>query len=175
MKKMLVWLLMTVLLFSGSAYAFELGDMLGGITSLFAPDAQNAYGPQELAELDGVNIKLVNVMESKSSNMYDLKDGYEFLIIEFSIENKDSENLTLSTMMNFSTWCDGNLCTISLEALATAMFTGKTQLDCVIEPGKSYSGVIGYEVPIDWNEIIVEYKGEMIGGDKASFVVTNKQ
>ena len=173
MKRAVILILALVFTFSSAAFAleFDLSDMLGDFTSMFSPDADKAYGPQELVETDDLNIELTNVIEVQNSNMYSLDADNEYVIIEFSIENKDSKDLSLSSMMSFSTWCDGELCTISVEALGTAMLAGKMQLDCVVDSGDSVTGIIGYEVPKDWKEIIVQYKGESIIGKTIDFAI----
>ena len=172
MKKLLAWMIILALALVGSASAMEIGDLLGGLTSMFSPSVDESFGPGEVAELENINIELTNVLESESNDFYTAEKGYEFIIIEFSIENKADEDLTLSSMLNFSTWCDKKMYSISLEALGTALLAGKVQLDCVVESGKTVTGVIGYEVPVDWAEIVIEYKSDVIGGEKANFVVT---
>lgn len=177
MKKLIAVLLLAVAMLSNTAFAFsfnfqDLDDLIGDVTSMFAPDSKDAYGPMEKVEVDDYTIELVNVLECTSSQFYEIKDGYEYVIIEFEFDNQSGEELSLSTLMNFSTWCDGEICTLSLEALGTAMFLGKTQLDCFIEPGESFVGVIGYEVPQEWNEIIVQFIGDGIFGKTVDFAVT---
>lgn len=172
MKKAMIWLVLSVLLLSSSAQALDAGDWIGGFTSMFSLGSAKTYGPQEKAELDEVNIELINVMErSESSEMFELEEGYEYLLIEFEIENKSEEELAISTVMNFSTWCDDELCGISVLALALGRSVGKPQLDCYLASGESISGVIGYEVPQDWERITVVYKHDIFGGENATFVV----
>lgn len=171
MKKLFIWILVLILALMNSASAMEMDDLFGGLTSMFSPSADKAYGQGETVELEDVNIELTNVLESKSNDFYTASDGCEFVIIEFSIKNKTDEDVAISTMLNFSTWCDSKLYTLSLDALGTALLAGKTQLDCIIEPGKTVSGVIGYEVPVDWSELVIEYKSDIIGGEKINFAI----
>ena len=173
MKKLMACLLAVMLVFAGAAHAFDFDDMLGGLTSMFSPDADESYGAKEIVEIGDISIELTNVLESGKNEFYTPEDGYEYIIIEFSIENNGKEDLTVSSMLCFSAWCDGKMYTISLEALSTAMFAGKPQMDTIIEPGKSFTGVIGYEVPEDWEEMIVEFKEDIIG-KTISFAVQNE-
>ena len=175
MKKLVSLVMVLMLAMSNAGFAMDMDDLFGGLTAMFSPDADEAYAPGEVAELKHVNIKLTNVLESGKNEFYSPQDGYEFLMIEFEIENTDDEDLAISSMLCFSAWCDGKMYTISLDALSTAMLAGKMQLDCVIEPGDSVSGVIGYEVPEDWEEVVVEYKSDLLIGDKASFVVNRSK
>lgn len=173
MKRVIIGVLVLLVLLSGTAFAFDFGDVMGGLTSMFTPDADDAYGPKEIVDLDNGSIELTNVYTSGRNQFYTPEDGYEYVMIEFSIENDGEEEMAISTLLNFNTWCDGKVYTISLDALATAMFAGRIQLDCVIESGESVTGVIGYEVPENWEEIIVEYKEEAIFGKTVRFAVEN--
>ena len=173
MKKLLTCLLVMTLVLVNSAYAFDFGDVLGGLTSMFSPDADEAYGPQEEVQMGDICIELTNVMESGKNAYYTPEEGYEYIIFEFEIDNNGKEDLTVSSMICFSAWCDGKMYTLSLEALGTAMFAGKPQMDTVIEPGKSFTGVVGYEIPEDWKEVIVEFKEDVMG-KTVSFAVQNE-
>lgn len=173
MKKLISGILALLIIFSGTAFAIDLGDIVNGLTSMFAPDSSETYGPKEVVELGDVSIELTNVYTSGSNGMYTPEDGCEYVMIEFSIQNKGDEELTLSTILSFNTWCDGKMCTISLEALATAMFAGRVQLDCVVNSGEHVTGVVGYEVPENWEEIIVEYGEDAMFGEKVRFAVEN--
>lgn len=163
-----------VLIPSESAHAMGLGDFLGGLTSMFRPDTDDAYKVGETAQLGDVSIKLNNVYESRGNSYYVPKDGYEYVILEFSISNKGDEELSLSTLLSFSTWCDGQSYTISIEALAMGAFSGKIQLDCDVLPGKSVTGVIGYEIPSNWQTISVEYSNDVLFGENAVFAVSKE-
>lgn len=172
MKKLVIWVVVLMLAFANTAFALELGDMLGGLTAMFAPKAEDAHLPGEVVELDHLNISLTNVYETDGNDFYTPSDGNEYMLIEFTIQNTGDEELALSTMLNFSTWCDGEICTLSLEALATGMLAGRTQLDCAVKPEESVTGIVGYEISKDWEEVIVEFNEEAIFGNKTSFVVT---
>lgn len=171
MKRTVAIILSLVLLFSTNAYAMDLGDLFGGLTSLFSSKDEVTYGVGEVVEHDGISIKLINVMQSKGNSYYKPTKGKEFLIFEFSVVNRSKEDLALSTMLCFSMWCDDVNYTISLDALATAMLSGKYQLDRVVEPGDSVTGVVGYEVPSDWKEAKVQYTKEAVLGKTITFVV----
>lgn len=173
MKKLLACFLMLAIILPNTAFALDLNGMLGGLTSMFSPDAEEAYSPGETAEVGDINATLTNVHISGKNEFYTPADGYEYVIIEFDFDNNSNEVLTLSTMLNFTTWCDGQMQSISLEALGTAMFAGKMQLDCAVESGESITGVIGYEVPEDWEEIIVEFKKDAVIGKSIKFAFEN--
>lgn len=153
-----------------SACALDLGDALGGWTSLFSAD-EETYDVGEVAESDGISIELVQVMQSVGNRYETPAQGKEFLILEFEVENNSEEDLALSTMLSFSTWCDDELCSISLEALSAATLAGKYQLDRVVDPGECVTGVIGYEVPEDWSEVRVQFSKDVLSSKKITFAV----
>ena len=173
MKKLIVWVMILAITFSSSAFALDLDGMLGGLTSMFSPDAEGAHLPGETAETDDVSITLTNVYRSGKNDFYTPADGYEYVIIEFTFENNSKEELALSTMLSFVTWCDEQMYSISLEALGTAAISGKMQLDCVVASGDSITGVIGYEVPEEWKEVIVEFKKDTFIGKPIKFAFNN--
>lgn len=171
----LVAALALALLVSETAYAVDLGDLFGGLTSMFSPSTEDAFKVGETAEIGKVYMTLNNVYESRGNEYYTPAEGNEYVILEFTVENGGEEEVTLSTMLSFSTWCDNKSCTISLEALGTATLSGKLQLDCVVAAGEKATGVLGYEVPADWQEISVKYTEEVMFGESAVFAVTREE
>lgn len=172
MKRITAIILLVVCLCSSScASASDLNDLFGGLTSLFGSKEEVIYGVNEPAVVDDITITLKDVFQNNGSSFYQPEEGCEFVILEFQVQNDKKKELSLSTMLSFSMWCDDKLYTIDIEALSTAMFSGKYQLDTVVEPGKKVTGVIGYQVPKDWKEIRVEFKPELIYSDKVMFVV----
>lgn len=170
MKKSIV-LLLTLLLLIPTAFAEGWGDLFGGLTSLLSVSDGETYTIGEIAETDDLTLRLINVMNSKGNSYYKPEDGMEYIILEFEVTNKSSEALTLSTMMNFTAWCDNKTYTIDLEALATAMLSGKYQLDCAVEAGKKVTGVIGYMIPSEWEEVKIDFKQDVVFGEKIVFVI----
>ena len=142
-------------------------------------DVQPEHGGRlqggETAEIGKVRMTLNNVYESRGNEYYTPAEGNEYVILEFTVENGGEEEVALSTMLSFSTWCDNKSCTISLEALGTATLSGKLQLDCVVAAGEKATGVLGYEVPADWQEISVKYTEEVMFGESAVFAVTREE
>lgn len=176
MRKSLVAFLLALILSVASVSAMaDWGDWLGGTFSLFSSDEDDAYRIGEVAELDHVDMKLINVIVSKGNSYYKPESGRMFVILEFEVKNKGREDVPLSTMMSFNVWCDDQHCDISIDALAVAMMNGKYQLDTVVEPGKTVRGVIGYEVTVDWQKIKVEFSEEMFFGENAIFLIENKE
>lgn len=171
-KKIVSFLLSCTLLFSLSvAEASGLDSFLGGITSLFSKSEEDAHSPGEKVEVDGVEITLTDVMQSSGNSYYTPQSGKVYLMIEFKIKNNRDTGFDVSSLLSFSTWCDDELCVIDLEALGTGLFAGKPQLDCIIEAGKTYTGIVGYQVDKNWKKVIVEFNTDVYFGEKVKFLV----
>lgn len=172
MKRFFTLLMIMALVFTWNCTsAFAIGDWLGGLTSVFSANDEKVYGVGEKAEGDDVTATLINVMQSSGNSYYKPESGKEFLILEFTIENHTKEDIVLSTALCFSMQCDGEYCVIDTEALATAMFAGKYQLDCAVEPGKKVTGVVGYQVQKNWKKFTIKFSPEIYFGDKLTFGV----
>lgn len=169
----LVTVLMIVCLFSASASATGINEMFGGLTSLFSAE-EKTYGVGEVAETDGISIELINVLQSKGNDLFGYipTEGNEYLIFELTFDNQSEEELYLSTIMCFKCWCDDTLYNISLDAQGVALFAGKYQLDGVVKPGEKLSGIVGYEVPNNWEEVKLEFSKDIILGEKITFAVS---
>ena len=93
MKKVVVWVVVLMLVFTNTGFALDFGDALGdafgGLTAMFAPNAEDAHLPGEVVELDDLNITLTNVYESKGNDMYTPAEGMEYMMIEFDNADVD--------------------------------------------------------------------------------------
>lgn len=171
MKRLMAMIVLVLLLMTNTVYATGLDGWLGGLTSMFGTKNEVTYGVGEPVTVDNITITLVDVLQSGATSYYAPEEGNGFLILEFEIKNEGSEQVVLSSMLNFSMLCDEQVYTISLEALGIAMFAGKIQLDTVIEPGKTVNGVVGYEVPKDWKRFDIDFKTEVYFGETVTFAV----
>ena len=173
MKKVVALLMIAALFLTGCAYADGFGSLFGGLTSIFGSEDETTYAVGDTDEQESASVKLLDVYESKGKGENAPADGNVYLICEFEFKNNTSEDLTVSSLLCFSTFCDGTSCTLSLESLATSMMSGKFQADTVIEPGKKQTGVVGYEVPDDWKELKITYTPDLLSSDSATFSVTH--
>ena len=168
MKKFLSLCCAVLLLISmciNCAAADDLG--LGSLTSLFRSEPTETFGVGEPAEVDGTVATLINVMESSGGGSNKPKSGNVFVLVEFSIKNKTKESVLLSSVMCFGCTCDDKTYIISTEALAVGMMNKKYQLDTAVEPGKTVTGVVGYEIPKNWKKLLITFSPEMMGNSVA--------
>ena len=97
---------------------------------------------------DGVSITLVSYTESKGDSFMPPDDGNIYLVMDMLIENNGSDSISLSTIMDFTGYCDGYTADYSFGA---AMAT-KDSLDGTIAAGKKMKGQMAFEVPKNWQE-----------------------
>lgn len=172
MKKRIVSVLLVVMMMSASALADDWGFGLGSLTSLFSmEDEGNTYKAGEKAVIGDYEVTLINLMESKGSQYEKPGSGNVFVIAEFSIKNKSKEELTVSSIMCFSAKADDTVYSLSLEADTIAMTSGKIQFDMTIDPGKTGTGIVGYEIPKGWKQLRITVTPDFYGSDRATFVV----
>lgn len=131
-------------------------------------DKKTEFNVGETAQLKGVNATLVNVSESAGSAYNKPADGNVFVLCEFEIENTSNKELNVSSMMSFEAYCDDYTCTYSLPALLEK--ADKNQLDGTVATGKKFNGIIGYEVPAEWNELEIHFTPDIFTGKEMVFV-----
>jgi len=132
-----------------------------------------AFFVGETAELQGIAVKFVDVTESAGSDFNKPTDGNVFVLCEFEITNNSEKEIAVSSMMSFEAYCDDYTCTFSLSALMEK--GSKNQLDGTVAAGKKFNGVIGYEVPADWEELEVRFSPVFWSGKDIIFVANNQK
>lgn len=131
---------------------------------------KSAFLLGETAEQKNVQVTLASVTESDGSAYNKPTDGNVFVLCEFEIANNSDKEINISSMMSFDAYCDDYTCNYSLTALLEK--GNKNQLDGTIAAGKKFNGVIGYEVPADWNELEVHFTPDFWSGKDITFIAT---
>ena len=132
---------------------------------------KTAFLVGETAELKNVQVTLKSVTESTGSAYNKPADGNVFVLCEFDIANTSDSEITVSSLMSFDAYCDDYACTFSLSALMEK--GSKNQLDGTVAAGKKFSGVVGYEVPTDWQELEINFTPDVWSGKDITFIATN--
>ena len=132
---------------------------------------KDGYGVGETALQKDVSVTLVGVSESEGSSFNTPADGNVYVLCEFEIENNAKKELNISSMLSFEAYCDDYSCSFSLGALMEK--DNKNQLDGTVAPGKKFNGVIGYEVPADWQELEIHFTPDVWFGKSMVFIATN--
>lgn len=120
----------------------------------------------DIAELNDVNVTLVDVSENSGGNYMTPSDGKVFVVCEFEIENNSDKDVSVSSILSFNAYVDDYTTAMNLSAMLS---TGKTQLDGTVAAGKKMNGVIGYEVSPDWKEIEIRFTPDFWFGKEIIF------
>ena len=133
--------------------------------------SKNTFAVGETAELKCVQVALVGVTGSEGSSFNTPTDGNVFVLCEFEIANNSKQDVNVSSMMSFDAYCDDYSCSLSFGALLEK--GNKEQLDGTVAAGKKFNGVVGYEVPADWQELEIHFTPDFLSGKDIVFVATH--
>ena len=126
-------------------------------TSVKQEDSEkDIFGIGETAEMNDVQVTMVNYTQSSGSEYNKPADGNEFVLVEFEIANNSDSEINISSMASFEAYADDYALNYSVSALLEK--NDQNQLDGTIAAGKKMNGVIGYEVPADWKTIEIHFK-----------------
>lgn len=180
-KHVLLWVVLGVLalIIIGAAGSggSEPAPAAASSTSAAAPKSESkapvkkTFGVGESAELKDIVVTLVSVEESSGSQFNQPTDGNVFVICEFEIENNSSSEINVSSLLSFAAYCDDYSLNFSLTALLEN--GNRNQLDGQIAAGKKMNGIIGYEVPIGWNELEIRFTPSFWSGNEIIFTAVH--
>lgn len=180
-KHVLLWVVLGVLALiiigAASSGGSEPAPAAASSTSAAAPKSESkapvkkTFGVGESAELKDIVVTLVSVEESSGSQFNQPTDGNVFVICEFEIENNSSSEINVSSLLSFAAYCDDYSLNFSLTALLEK--GNRNQLDGQIAAGKKMNGIIGYEVPIGWNELEIRFTPSFWSGNEIIFTAVH--
>lgn len=122
----------------------------------------------EIAELNGVQVTLTEYKESTGGDWNKPTDGNVFLMAEFEISNNTEKELSISSIMSFDAYADDYSLNYSFSAL---MDNNDTQLDGTIAAGKKMKGWIGWEVPVDYQNVEIHFTDNVWSDNKFVFLI----
>lgn len=124
----------------------------------------------ETAELNDVQVTLLNWEESEGSGYNRPTEGNKFILAEFEIVNNSEEELAISSLLSFEAYADDYAINLSISAMIEKNGT-QQQLDGAIAAGKKIKGVVGYEVPADWKTIEIHFTDSVWRDNKFKFLI----
>lgn len=130
---------------------------------------KDIFGIGETAEMNDVQVTMVNYTQNSGSEYNKPSDGNEFVLVEFEIANNSDSEINISSMASFEAYADDYALNYSLNALLEK--NDANQLDGTIAAGKKMNGVIGYEVPADWKTIEIHFKDNVWSSNKFKFEI----
>lgn len=99
------------------------------------------------------------------------KEGNTFILIDMTIENQESEEVPVSSMMSFKLVDkDGRSQDYSISALMEA----KGKIDITLSPGKKVSGELGYEVAKETQTYELEITSSLLNTEIGIVVIPMK-
>ena len=131
---------------------------------------KDTFGIGEVAEMNDVQVTMVNYTESEGSEYNKPSEGNEFVLVEFEIANNSDSEMTVSSMASFEAYADDYALNYSLNAAVDN--PDANQLDGTIAAGKKMNGVIGYEVPKDWKNLEIHFTDNVWSSNKFKFEIT---
>lgn len=133
-------------------------------------EEKDTFGIGEVAEMNDIQVTMVNYTESEGSEYNKPSDGNEFVLVEFEIANNSDSEMTVSSMASFEAYTDDYALNYSLNAAVDN--PDANQLDGTIAAGKKMNGVIGYEVPKDWKNLEIHFTDNVWSSNKFKFEIT---
>ena len=130
---------------------------------------KDIFGIGETAEMNDVQVTMVNYTQNSGSEYNKPSDGNEFVLVEFEIAHNSDSEINISSMASFEAYADDYALNYSLNALLEK--NDANQLDGTIAAGKKMNGVIGYEVPADWKTIEIHFKDNVWSSNKFKFEI----
>jgi hypothetical protein len=125
--------------------------------------AENVFGQSQ--QVEGVTIKLLNVVQSKGEGIYAADVGQVFVQPEFEINNQSNKGTKIAIAFNY--FVDG----ISMPEDTSAVQSADSgALGTTLDFGESVTGFSGVRAPENWKLIKVQYSPHIIG-DKAEFII----
>ncbi len=129
---------------------------------------ETVFRKGEIAELNGVQVTLLDYKESSGSEWNKPTEGNIFLMVEFEIANNTDKELSISSMMSFDAYADDYALNYSLSALVEKE---GNQLDGTVAAGKKLKGWIGWEVPKDYKNVEIHFTDNVWSNNKFVFLI----
>ena len=164
-------ILVIIIAASGSDEPTKVGEETPG-ESGGNNQTQKVFAVGDKVKLNDVVVTLNGVTENQGSEFIKPTDGNVYVVCEFTIENNSKEQITVSSMLSFQAYADDFAVNLSFSAMTQD--AGKNQLDGSVAAGKKMNGVIGYEIPSDWENLELRFTPDFWSGKEIVFVAEHK-
>lgn len=132
--------------------------------------SEEVFGPGDTVELNGVSITFHGVNETMGTDFWQPETNKIFAIAEFTVENNSAENINISSVFGSDAYCDGYLVSESMSA-ELGDRQGRENLTGSVAPGRKLRGIIGYELPSQWQQLEIRLKTDWWKGSRAGTIV----
>ena len=127
-------------------------------------------GPGDTISQDDIDVTFIGI-ETVDNPSISPAEGKIFVLCEFEIANNTGKAFGVSTLMSFQAYCDEYACDLSLGALMEK--GNKAQLDGTIADGNKLQGVVGFEIPENWQKLEIHYTPNVANASKFIFAANN--
>ena len=105
-------------------------------TSVKQEDSEkDIFGIGETAEMNDVQVTMVNYTQSSGSEYNKPADGNEFVLVEFEIANNSDSEINISSMASFEAYADDYALNYSVSALLEKAWKAILQDGSLVAPG----------------------------------------
>jgi hypothetical protein len=137
--------------------------------SVFQP-ASPSVG--DTASADGVEITLVDAVESTGTDLIAPSEGEVYLVLKFDVSNHSGEEITISPLTSFSAYADDYKVNMSIFSTVTLPELQDWDiLNGSIADGKKLKGGLCYAVPEDWQTFEISIATDWLDGEQITFTV----
>lgn len=170
MKKIIALLLTVIILATFALFAVGSsddtttvsGDTDESTTAATAEEKDLTVNEGEVLTAGNLKITYVSSGEYKGYSQYfPPKDGYKFIYIDLKAENTGETDVIISTF-EFNCYADD----VAMEA-----HYEEDDISATLSKGRSTTGKVYFEVPINAEKIEIEYETDFWADEKAVFVV----
>lgn len=132
-------------------------------------EAKDLFQVGETAEYNDVQVSVLGYEESAGNDFSKPEEGKTFIFVNIEIANNSADELNMSSMISFESYCDDYKLDYSAGALMA--LDGRNQLDGSVSSGKKMNGYLGLEVPVDWKVIETQFTDNVWTSSKIKFEI----
>lgn len=149
--------------FSGRSEVVNSGEMAAGSSGV---KVDGNYGPGDTVSMNGVLITFHGITETLGDGLFKPDDNKIFVIAEFTVENNTGDQINISSVFGSAAYCDNYLVSESMSAeLGDPQH--RNNLTGSLDTGRKLRGIIGYELPSQWQRLEIRLRTDWWKGSKA--------
>lgn len=173
LKFFLIFFLLVVL--AGAAYFLFPGkDEPASDTPSSTPDTEDitTENTHSYAEtFNDITISLTKTTESAGSDLTSPSDGNVFYICEFEITNNSANDITINSLSCIEAFCGDYSVSEDISGLLLPEAEGKNSLDGTIGAGQTFTGIVTYQIPNDYEQMQFRFSPDFWNGETTTFTV----
>lgn len=123
---------------------------------------------------NNVQISLISTSESKGGSLASPSDGNIFYICEFQITNNSEENITINSLSDIEAFCGDYSVSEDIAGLLLPETEDKSSLDGTIAMGQTFTGVVTYQIPEDYEQMQFRLSPDFWNSDTATFTISKE-